>query len=225
MKKLFFLLLCATSCTSVFANRLSGIIDSVVAEYNLDVGKIPEFKNQEDRDEQHKRALQVALAYYENNYHADALRKYIYANRINPDDPDSLFMIGTLLIGQKAYAPAVEIFTALDKLYPSDYRINNNLGWIYCSSDDPRFRDGRKAEEYASTALLYAPQDHHVWSTLAEARYIYGNYEGALRAARQAHLLLSSESEGDTTYVELVEKCQRAFTADEQLKKSMKNLK
>ena len=137
-------------------------------------------------------------------------------------------MIGTVLIELKEYASSVAIFRHLEKSYPRDFRLNNNLAWIYCTAEDPKYRDGRMAEKYATKALLYAPHDHHVWNTLAEARYVYGNYEAAVRAARQALMLAQSANKNEAellAYQELLEKCERAFASEVELKGNAGELK
>ncbi|MFC1467614.1 hypothetical protein ACFLQY_02845 [Verrucomicrobiota bacterium] len=200
------------------------VVDGVEARFDLAVLPVPEFKDDQERQEKYQRSMQIGMAYMEQGAKQDALRKYVYAFRINPDLQDALFMVGILLIEMKDYESAVTVFNYLEELHPSDFRLQNNLGWIYATAEDPRFRDGRKAEEYASKALLYAPQDHHVWSTLAEARYVYGNYEAAARAAQQALTLAQAADKDEAelrSYQELLDKCDRALDYQKQLAESM----
>lgn len=196
---------------------IPSVIDGVVRDFGLRLSTLPEFKSEEARAEKYQRAMKIGAAYLENKDSLDALRKYVYAYRMMPDQPDALFMVGTILIELRGYESAVAIFEYLEERYPSDFRLNNNLGWIFCTATDPRFRDGRKAESYATKALLHAPQDYHVWSTLAEARYVYGNFKAAARAAKQA-LMLAEVARCDDNelagYRELVEKCARALEAE-----------
>lgn len=220
MKCWMSLILSLFCISSVFGANMIEVVDGVAARFELMEAEVPEFKDEQERMQKYKRSLEIGNAYLEQGYKQDALRKFIYAFRISPESPDGLFMVGTLLIELEDYAASVAIFEHLEKSYPQDFRLNNNLGWIYCTSEDPQFRDGRKAESYATKALLYAPQDYHVWSTLAEARYLYGNYKGAVRAAKQALMLAKVTEVGESElqeYQDLFEKCQRALLAEEEL--------
>ena len=77
--------------------------------------------------------------------------------------------------------------TALVEDYPEDYQTLNNLAWVYATSKDSAHRDAEKAIDLAQQALVLAPYDHHVWSTLSEAYYVAGEYEKANRSI--LHLL------------------------------------
>lgn len=220
MKRWLVLIWSLLCFSSVVASDMETVVDRVVSEFALQVTTATEFEDESVRENKYRRAMQIGSAYLENGYKQDALRKFVYAFRIQQDSPDALFMMGTILIELKEYESAVAIFEHLSAKYPSDFRLNNNLGWIYCTSDDPRYRDGRLAEEYAAKALLYAPQDFHVWSTLAEARYVYGNYKDAVRAATQALMLAESSKAGAVElegYAELLRKCKRALVAETEL--------
>lgn len=218
MKRWVLLLLSVICISSARAADMGKIVAGVEERLGLNVMEAPVLQNDDERLQHYQRSLQIAAAYMQEGYANDALRKFIYAYRIMPDQEEALFMIGTILISLKDYEDCVAIFEDLAKRYPDDYRMNNNLGWIYCTADDPKFRDGRKAERYASKALIYAPNDYHVWSTLAEARYVYGNYKAAERAARQALMLAKGQVAADSAelrgYEELLDKCKRALAAE-----------
>jgi tetratricopeptide (TPR) repeat protein len=220
MKYLLILILFISSIANAALADISSVIADIANNASIRNIDTPTFENEEERVAKFKRSMTLGSAYLERNYPDEALRKYIYALQIIPEHPDALFMIGTLLIEMKDYKSSVAIFLYLENQFPDDFRLNNNLAWIYCTSEDPTYRDGRKAEEYASRALLYAPQDHHVWSTLAEARYVYGNYEKAVKSAEQALLIASvakvSESELDA-YKQLLTKCRKAYNAEKEL--------
>jgi tetratricopeptide (TPR) repeat protein len=199
---------------------IMSVIDTVANNASIRNLDTPTFENEEERLAKFKRSMTLGSAYLERNHPGEALRKYIYALQVIPEHPDALFMIGTLLIEMKDYPSSVAIFLHLEKKYPNDFRLNNNLAWIYCTAEDPNFRDGRKAEEYASRALLHAPQDHHVWSTLAEARYVYGNYEKAVKSAEQALIIASASNVAEAelnTYKQLLIKCRKAYNAEKEL--------
>jgi len=208
--------------STAWSMDMQWVIKNVETRFKLPVAQVPEFTSDARRDEGFQRSMQIASAYRESNSPKDALRKYVFAFHVKPDDPSALFMIGTVLIELKGYEEAIAIFEELDARKLAGAGVNNNLGWIYCTAEDPKFRDGRKAEQYALKALFSGEAtagDYHVWSTLAEARYIYGNYEGAFRAATQAFMLAQAATNNEAQlqdYKELLEKCERAWGAEKE---------
>lgn len=63
--------------------------------------------------------------------------------------------------------------------FPEDYRVLNNLAWIYATADEAELRDVNRAFDLVRDAILRAPGDYRVWSTLAECYYISGDFERA----------------------------------------------
>lgn len=134
----------------------------------------------------------------------------------NPTDKACRLGYGSALIESGRYQPAEKIYEELLAEYPSEYPILNNLAWLYATASDGKFRDGRRAAELAQRALLLAPGDYHVWSTLAEAYYVQGEYERAERAAREAHTLavrFQAPEKVRLEYVQQVDRCKRAAQA------------
>jgi tetratricopeptide (TPR) repeat protein len=222
MKYLIVLIFCVMSISSAWSMDMVALIDEVASRFEIKAEPVPEFASNVERDQSYGRSIQIAAAYMEKGNPKDALRKYIYAFRTNPNSPVAIFMIGTVLIDLKGYDQAVAIFEELERHDPSSPVVNNNLGWIYATAEDPAYRDGRKAEQYALRAL-FASQNgatYHVWSTVAEARFVYGNYEGALQAAKQAFALARANlaNEKDLqTYKDTLDKCERAWAAEKAL--------
>ncbi len=118
--------------------------------------------------------------------HEGAVAALRRAHELAPRDRRIRFGLGTALIAVNAFEEAVEILEGLARDAPHDYAVLNNLGWLYATAADPAIRDGRRALSYARRALLLAPGDYHVWSTLSEAYYVAGQYREALRAAEEA---------------------------------------
>lgn len=111
-----------------------------------------------------------------------AMEAYEKALESDPENKSASIGLATILLRIKEYAPALEIIEPLVDKYPDDYQIKNNLAWVYATADDFSVRSGSKAVATAQAALLLAPDDYHVWSTLSEAYYVSGEYEKARRA-------------------------------------------
>ena len=146
----------------------------------------------------------------------NAIRAFQQALDIAPDHPRLLFGLGTALVTAKRHVEAVEIFQRAHQLRPNDHLILNNLAWVYATTTDPRLRSGEKALALAREALLVAPEDHHVWSTMAEAYFISGEYAKAGHCAREALRLaelsgLGPDRTGD--YRVQAERCEAAAQA------------
>lgn len=93
----------------------------------------------------------------------------------------------SLTLLQQGRAPeSLQVLEALLARHPDDYIVMNNAAWLYATSTNRIDRRPARAVELAREALLRAPQDHHVWSTLAEAHYAQGDFTRAVRAAREA---------------------------------------
>ncbi len=135
---------------------------------------------------------------------------------LNPNNRRARFGLGTAYISADQHAKARDILEALAKEYPDDYAVRNNLAWLFATSKDPTVRNGKKALDYAREVVLMAPQDHHVWSTLAEAFFVNERYEEALKAARESLRLLRLQTRDPAALKEYeiqVQKCQMAVQA------------
>jgi tetratricopeptide (TPR) repeat protein len=123
------------------------------------------------------------------------------------------FGLSTALIQTDQYKEALEILEVMLKETPKDYVLKNNTAWIYATARNPKMRNGARAVQLAQEALLLNPIDCHVWSTLAEAYYISGRYDKALRNANEA-LRVARETNADVKLLEQyqfqVERCRRA---------------
>ncbi len=146
----------------------------------------------------------------------EAERLFEEARERYPDSRDARFGLGTLYIKQGNYAAAIDIMQGLKRDFPGQFPIINNLAWLYATATDHSVRDGARAIALAQEALLLQPNNYHVWSTLSEGHYVVGDYERALRTAREA-LRLSREADAPADrirdYQEQVEKSRRAAEA------------
>ncbi|MCX7818785.1 MAG: tetratricopeptide repeat protein [Kiritimatiellae bacterium] len=118
--------------------------------------------------------------------HERAIASFRQALQVDPSNRRALFGLGTSLIATEQYAEATNVLARSIELDPGDYFAVNNLAWLHATARDIRFRDGRRALAHAQQALVMAPLDYRVWSTLAESYYVSGEYARARRAAEEA---------------------------------------
>ena len=133
---------------------------------------------------------------------------------LEPDNDDALFGLGTIYVSLERFGDAMPIFEKLLKRNPGNPFVRNNLAWIYLKTKDPALRSPEKALRLARDAVLDVPSDANVWNTLAEAYYVSGDYQRALRVARQYLQMLRMAGETDQTAAkELLTRCRTAAGA------------
>jgi tetratricopeptide (TPR) repeat protein len=146
----------------------------------------------------------------------DAIKTFAAGLRVDPKNKRGRFGLGTVLIQMQEYRRALDVLEPLSEEYPNDHSLKNNIAWLYATAEDPKVRNGEKAIGYAQEALLVAPRDYHVWSTLAEAYYVLGDYEKAVRASEEA-LILARQRKASASelsgYKKQFEKCRTAHEA------------
>ncbi|MCX6998476.1 MAG: tetratricopeptide repeat protein [Kiritimatiellaeota bacterium] len=121
--------------------------------------------------------------------------------------------LATVMIQTDKHQAAIALLEPMIKEFPDDYTLKNNLAWVLATTRDPALRNGPRAIQLAQDALLSAPGDGHVWSTLAEAYAISGHYKKALRSAEQALQLgraSNMEAQLVEDYRQQVERCRKA---------------
>jgi len=148
-----------------------------------------------------------------NQSYAKAIEAFQGILAIDPQDKHARFGLATALVETKKYVPAIKLFGELIEEFPNDYFAKNNLAWLYATSKNPEFRDGDMAVRLAQDALILAPADYHVWSTLAEGYYLSGNFDKSLRAAKVALALGERDQRAAssliTEYKAQVRKCRK----------------
>jgi tetratricopeptide (TPR) repeat protein len=146
----------------------------------------------------------------------DAIGMFNDVLKRDPRNKRARFGLGTAYIQMQKYRDALAVLEPMAKEFPEDYFLKNNIAWLYATARDFSIRNGAKSVGYAQDALLIAPGDYHVWSTLSEGYYISGQYDKALRAAEEA-LKLSLDSptgvEESGEYRRQVEKNRKAAQA------------
>jgi tetratricopeptide (TPR) repeat protein len=167
--------------------------------------------------------MSVADAYFENEEYAQAVNAYERILEIDPKHDQARFIVAHVYINAKQYDKAEQMMMELSADYPENYKLFNNLAWLYATAEDPAVRDGAKAVKYAQQAMVMAPNDHHIWSTLSEAYYVSGEYEKAYRAINHMAQLaaryakdLTKENVDD--YNEQIRKCKRAMDTEAAIK-------
>lgn len=158
----------------------------------------------------------VAMVYFEEKDYQSAVSAFERVLEIDPNNQRARYTLGHMYINAKQYKLAEKQLLALLEAYPEDFKLLNNLAWLYATAEDPEIRDGEKAIELAQEAMVLAPNDHHVWSTLSEAYYVTGEYEKALRAIEHMARVASRYGKGITkesvdSYNEQIRKCKRAM--------------
>jgi len=131
----------------------------------------------------------------------------------NPRSKPARLGLGNVLIKTGRHHEALELLESMLAEHPDDMALKNNIAWLLATSPDVSVKDGRRALDLAQQALMTAPRDYHVWSTLAEAHFVCGEYEKALKAAEQA-LSLAIEKRAPSAdlnfYRKQVQKCRTA---------------
>jgi tetratricopeptide (TPR) repeat protein len=216
MKNTFnILLLCILTISATFGQEANTASNAPVASLRLS-----DNRTQEKRIEF---LLEVAEAYSKEGDFPAAIDAYERILEIDPAHQQVRYLISHIYIRAKEYQKAEAFLLALIKDRPDDFTLLNNLAWVYATAEDPAIRDGEKAIDYAQEALLIAPNDHHIWSTLSEAYYMSGDYEKAYRAIEQMARLATRYGQGITEesvkeYNNQIRKCKRAMDTAEAMK-------
>jgi len=160
--------------------------------------------------------LNVAQAYFNEEDFDAAINAYERILSIDPEHQQAKYVLGHVYIMAKRYSKAESTLKALADENPEDFKIWNNLAWLYATAEDPAIRDGKKAVKHAQEAMTLAPYDHHVWSTLSEAYYVSGEYEKSYRAITHMANLAARygtdiTKEAVDNYNEQIRKCKRAM--------------
>lgn len=134
--------------------------------------------------------MDAGVQYEDDGEYAEAEKAYLRALEKIPGNADIRFRLSTLYIRMNRYKDAVGILESMGKEFPDNAMVQNNLAWIYASGGE--MKNGALALRHAREALLSAPFAASVWNTLAEAYYVCGKYDEALRASEQAFELLNA---------------------------------
>ena len=167
--------------------------------------------------------LEVAQAYANEQDYLASIDAYERILKIDPEHQQARYIVAHIYISAKQYQKAETMLLALAEERPEDFKLWNNLAWLYATAEDPSIRDGKKAIKFAHEAMSLVPNDYHVWSTLAEAYYVSGEYEKAYRAVTHMASLATRygtdiTEESVKEYNEQIRKCKRAMDTAEAMK-------
>jgi Zn-dependent protease with chaperone function len=101
-----------------------------------------------------------------------------------PDNVELYNLLGDAALLNKNYQKAINAFTYSLKLAPDDANILNNLAWLYATCDQKELRNPKKSLILAKKAAELESK-HYILDTLAEAYYVNGYYEQAIRLAEK----------------------------------------
>lgn len=192
---------------------------------SLDLPEIPDVQTQEEMPEETvpvnprvQFLLDAGLQYAEEGEHEEAERAYLRALEEDPDNPDIRMRLSTLYILMERYSDALDLLKKLEKEFPDNPMVQNNMAWIY--STGGKMRNGKLALRHARNAILIYPLAASMWNTLAEAYYVIGDYEKALRSADHALDLLQQQNGSEEQIEQFLfqrNKIQRAKSAFDRL--------
>jgi tetratricopeptide (TPR) repeat protein len=102
-----------------------------------------------------------------------------------PENADIYKALAQLYHRREDLAKAVWAYENILRLDPDDGMALNNLAWILATSEDPDLRDYKRALSLATRAVQIEGSPTFL-DTLAEAYYVNGLYDQALRTIREA---------------------------------------
>jgi membrane associated rhomboid family serine protease/Tfp pilus assembly protein PilF len=102
--------------------------------------------------------------------------------REQPDLAMAHRWVADLYAQEKSYADAVRHYEEALKRDPADAAAHNNLAWLLATAEDAAFRDADGALRHARRAVeLSEAREAAFLDTLAEAHYVSGNFDEAVR--------------------------------------------
>ena len=103
--------------------------------------------------------------------------------------------LGDLRYSRERYAAAADAYEQAVALDPGNAQPLNNLAWLYATAPDEQLRRPARALTLARRAAALEPESAHILDTLAEAHFVNGNLEEAIRMSRRA--LAAADDPGD----------------------------
>jgi predicted Zn-dependent protease len=140
--------------------------------------------------------LDACLALVNEGRRLEALDSITAIMKDYPTNRQAAMAKSVILMKNYKYREAATLLEELIERTPQDAALLNNAAWLYATADQPGVRNGERAVALAKKALLTAPLNYHIWSTVSEGYYISGNFEKALQAAQEA-MRLATRSNAD----------------------------
>jgi tetratricopeptide (TPR) repeat protein len=132
--------------------------------------------------------LNIGVQYADEGEYKEAEQAYLRALESDPGNPDTRFRLSTLYIQMERYAEAAGLLNKLAEEFPDNPMLHNNLSWVY--STGGKVKNGKLALRHAREAVMISPYSASLWNTLAEAYYVFGQYDNARRTSEHALELL-----------------------------------
>jgi tetratricopeptide (TPR) repeat protein len=129
----------------------------------------------------------LGVSYHVKKNFAEAEKNYREAIARDPDYAEAYANLCDLYIDMKAYEKAAETCETGLKQNPDLPAALNNAAWFYATSEDQRFRNPSKALQYASKAVdLSGGKEPAILNTLAEAYFVNGDFDRAIKTEKKA---------------------------------------
>lgn len=131
--------------------------------------------------------LGLALAYRQKGDLAKARELFEAVLGKNPSTPEGQQALADLCAEQKLYAEAIQHYQEALRIAPDLAPAHNNLAWLYATSEDPKYRNPKRALEHARRAVeLSGWREATFIDTLAEALYANGDFDQAVKVQTKA---------------------------------------
>lgn len=135
--------------------------------------------------------MNTGIQYANEGEFKEAEQAYLRALQTDPGNPDLFFSLSTLYIQMERFEDAAMLLNKLVDAFPDNPMLQNNLSWIYATGG--KMKNGKLALRHAREAILITPFAASLWNTLAEAYYVSGLYDQALRSSEFAIELLRAQ--------------------------------
>ncbi len=98
----------------------------------------------------------------------------------DPDNKGAYFFIGSIYYEIEEYKKSLFYLKTLVDKDNDNYLPYNALAWLYATAKDYKYRNPKKALEYAKKAVDLSDNNPFVLDTLAEAYFVNKNYKKAV---------------------------------------------
>jgi tetratricopeptide (TPR) repeat protein len=126
-----------------------------------------------------------------------AISDYTEAIRLDPQYANAFRNRGYSWKSKKEYEKAIADYTEAIRIDPNESRVFNHAAWLYATCPDAKFRDGKKAVEFAKRLNDLDPSWWGYRSTLAAAYAENGEFELSVKEVKKAIELLKAEKNPD----------------------------
>jgi tetratricopeptide (TPR) repeat protein len=129
------------------------------------------------------------IIYYTSGKYDDAIKDFNRAIEISPRYTQAYNNRGVAWRNIGEYKKAIEDYSKTLEINPQNAGAYNSLAWILATCPDEKSRNGKRAVDLASRAILLRP-DSFKLDTLAAAYAEVGNFKEAISTQGKAILLM-----------------------------------